>query len=254
MGGEFSDILDDLEDLTDVNMIINHVGFIEDHSGSMGGSEKQAMKQFNEQLNQMKEKTRGQKTFLTKTCFSDFINFDVDNEPIEQVGESTNYPLYGSTKLYDAIGMTINKIEANMRKHPSDNQAALIIIITDGGENDSQEFNGPKLKERVEELEKQGNWTFTILGADFDIFKEMKKTGIVHTSTLFSNALSFNKNARGYKFSTDTLKKGVDVWYTARATGQMSVNNLYEEKKDEDDESDNCSVTDPLGQRNSGAN
>jgi len=55
---------------------------------------------------------------------------------------------------------------------------AVVVIITDGEENSSIEFDGKKVKSMIEELQETKNWTFTFVGANIDSISTAKNYGI----------------------------------------------------------------------------
>jgi len=83
----------------------------------------------------------------------------------------------GQTALLDAIGKTINSIESN-----EDNKV-IVVIITDGEENSSIEFNKQKINEMISEKKEKG-WEFVFLGANQDAIQEAGKLGIGADSSL----------------------------------------------------------------------
>ena len=111
------------------------VVFILDKSGSMGGQEENTISSFNEYLE--KEKKNEYDTYITTVLFSDNYNILHDRVNVKKVKKLTNkdYFVEGCTALYDALGNTINSM-----KHKYTDKV-LFIIITDGYENASKEYN-----------------------------------------------------------------------------------------------------------------
>ena len=66
-----------------------------------------------------------------------------------------------ATPLYDAIGKTVSKLNAQV----GPNDHVLVTIITDGAENCSTEWNLQMVRNLIEKL-KQQKWTFTLIGTD----------------------------------------------------------------------------------------
>ncbi len=80
-------------------------------------------------------------------------------------------------------------------------------------------------------MEAKGNWTFTFLGADIDVFAESVKMGMSGTS---GNTLSFNKSAAGYRGATVKMSNGNTRFYNNRTAGIRNVSDFYggEDKED----------------------
>ena len=68
------------------------------------------------------------------------------------------------TPLFDAMGHSLNDLKNNV----SDKDVVLVTIITDGCENDSQEYSGRDIKELVSELKGKG-WVFAYIGTNQDV-------------------------------------------------------------------------------------
>ena len=67
----------------------------------------------------------------------------------------------GGTPLYDAMGMAISKMNAQV----TDEDNVLVTVITDGEENSSEEWTLKMIRTMIEKLKKQ-HWTFTLIGTD----------------------------------------------------------------------------------------
>lgn len=144
------------------------VVFILDKSGSMSGSEESTISSFNEYL--QKEKKNIFSTKITTILFSDDFYFLHKSKNIKDVAPITNmdYQVGGCTALYDAIGNGINYIDSNH------SDKVLFIIITDGYENASKEFNNDKIRKMI----KGRKYEFIYIGADIDSYAAGSTIGI----------------------------------------------------------------------------
>lgn len=156
-----------------------------DRSGSMGSIINDAIGGFNTFLKQQKE-VKG-KANLTIVLFDDVVETIVESKDIQQVEELTNktYVPRGMTSLYDAIGRSLNELEA---KNPD---KAIVCILTDGEENSSKEFNSEKVKQKIKAAEERG-WQVVYLGANQDAFAVGGSLGIAKGATR-----NFTANAAG---------------------------------------------------------
>ena len=140
---------------------------IVDESGSMSIIRKQAFTGMNETLQtvrQMQEKFPDQEQRVTLVTFdTSRTTWHYDNTPASQTKDlSWNaYNPGGATPLYDAMGMAISKVNAQIAE--GDN--VLVTVITDGEENSSQEWTLKMIRTMIEKLKKQ-KWTFTLIGTD----------------------------------------------------------------------------------------
>lgn len=158
--------------------------FIVDQSGSMTGMEQQAIEGFNTQLEKIQdlEKTMPDQEFL---CSLTFFNSEVQdilkNEPVNQIEllSNNNYQPEGMTALLDAVGGSIDRIEKQFEKElENDEISVVIVIITDGYENESRYFTYHMVAEKIVRLDETGKWTFSYLESDFDAIHTSKMMNI----------------------------------------------------------------------------
>ena len=140
---------------------------IVDESGSMSIIRKQAFTGMNETLQTVR---RMQKKFPDQEQRISLITFDTshttwhyDNTPALRTHnlEWKAYRPGGGTPLYDAMGMAISKMNAQV----TDGDNVLVTVITDGEENSSVEWTLKMIRTMIEKLKKQ-HWTFTLIGTD----------------------------------------------------------------------------------------
>ncbi len=138
-----------------------------DESGSMSVIKRQALRGLNETLEtvgKMQELYPDMEQRVTLITFdSSHLRYVFNNVPVRKTHQLTNreYRPGGGTPLYDAIGIGINKL--NAQTEADDN--VLVTLITDGEENCSREYNLNMVKTLIKKLKKQ-NWTFTLIGTD----------------------------------------------------------------------------------------
>ena len=155
-----------------------------DASGSMTSIYDQALSGVNETITTIKTAQHDMPEllqFLTLVSFSNAGEpLEVMNKltPIELVAQKTSkdYTLRGMTALYDAIGDSVTELRNNICR----DDKALVTIITDGGENDSERWTEHSVKQLIEELKEQG-WVFTFIGANQDVVYEAGRVGVTNT-------------------------------------------------------------------------
>ena len=228
----FNDILKDVcnEDITE---IVNHVVFIMDHSGSMNCENRNtmALNNFNEQIQELKKQSKdtNQKTLVTLVEFA--VNHVVKyfDRPIDLDVEQHEYRCYGSTALNDTIAIIIGKIKEDIPElsDKSKNHSVLFIIMTDGEENASTEFGGTKgrnaLKLMIEDMEKEDNWTFTFMGSNLDVQKDIVD-GMAFGA---GNTMSFTSDSKGFSSASSSTSSGISHYYTSRSMGEKKVDDFY---------------------------
>ena len=113
------------------------------------------------------------------------VQFDTEYEflhtgvPIQTVPKYELVPR-GMTALLDAVGRAINETGERLAKMPESDRPSLVIfvVMTDGQENSSKEFNKSQIKEMIERQQNDYDWHFTFLGANQDAFAEAGGMGI----------------------------------------------------------------------------
>ena len=159
------------------------VVFILDKSGSMSGSEDSTISSFNEYLE--REKKNDFKTRITTVLFSDdyvYLHKGLDISKVKPI-TSKDYCVSGCTALYDAIGSSINYIDR------CETDKVMFIIITDGYENASKEFNNEMIRNMIRN---HSNYEFVYIGADIDSYYTGSSIGIN-----MDNISNYKKDRKG---------------------------------------------------------
>ena len=169
------------------------VVFILDKSGSMSGSEESTISSFNEYLE--KEKKNKYDTYITALLFSDNFYYLYKREKVSEVNNITSSEYYvgGCTALYDALGNSINYMDH------IDTDKVMFIIITDGYENASREFNNDKIKRMIKAHSK---WEFIYIGADIDSYEAGCSIGIKK-----ENIANYKKDKKGTSILFNSVGK-----------------------------------------------
>ena len=188
------------------NNIVDVV-FILDRSGSMGGLESDTIGGFNSMLEKQR-KIEG-KAFITTVLFDDQYELLHDRVNIDKVKNITEkeYFVRGSTALLDAIGKTIAKEKAIQDTLGKNEKAdkVLFVIITDGLENASREYNSSTVKKLIETQKEKYGWEFLFLGANIDAIETANTIGINA-----ERAVNYKSDSIGTKKNYDTLNKAVE--------------------------------------------
>jgi uncharacterized protein YegL len=151
--------------------------FLLDESGSMSSCKNQTISGFNEYTQTLQKEKKKISVSLTK--FNSYgVNIVYSNVPVSNVQPLTNetYQPNGNTPLYDAIGKTVNK--------DKENKKTLFIILTDGEENSSKEYQKDAIVNLIKEQEKTG-WSFVYLGADQNAWGHAQGLGL-HVGNVMS--------------------------------------------------------------------
>ncbi len=152
-----------------------------DKSGSMGSVISETIEGFNEQvqmIKSMQKKYPEQEILVSLTTFNHDVNHNMFLKKADQLKElqppieNTDGVIYqpnGMTALYDAIGISVNKLKKKIKSEiKNDESSAVVVIITDGHENASKEFSYENIQKLIGKLEKSENWTFSYMGSTPD--------------------------------------------------------------------------------------
>ncbi len=196
------------------------ISVIIDESGSMGPCRADTIGGFNVFIKEQKA-VKGKAT-LTLTKFNDSVSIPYADKDIKDVEDLTElaYCPNGCTALFDAIGKTINAIEAKLTPKTKKNKI-LVVIMTDGAENASREYNSEAIKKLIEGKTAEGNWSFVFLGANQDAILSAKSLGVLHSNS--ANYSTNNMKGTMHNLSVATCS------YRSAAGGQSA--NFFDGKK-----------------------
>jgi von Willebrand factor type A domain len=206
------DQLDRIESKIKGKKNTTQVAIVMDKSGSMDSIRESTISGFNEYIDTLKSK--GGDYDVTLTYFDTSIEQAFVKVPISKVRKLTasSYRPGGMTALYDGVGQTIDSLKEKVSK----DTPVLLVIITDGGENSSKEYNQRRVADLIKSREKEG-WTFVFIGANQDSWATAQTFGL----TSMSNVVNFNATAGGTKSLFRGLGEGT-VMYSSVADAAVS--------------------------------
>ena len=143
--------------------------------------------------------------------FNDKITRLCHNMFMKDIPELTkaDYSPSSTTALYDAIAAGI-VCKMDDEKHKN---RVIVIILTDGDDNESQKFTESDINNEIRKLRKQG-WLFLYLGVGKNIASYGKKLGI-DTCVCFSHSNTSISKVMGV--CNNVINDAVKSW----STGQM---------------------------------
>ena len=197
------------------------VGFVLDCSGSMDVIQEEARQTFNEQIRNIRDGENCGDVYVTVRTFNTSVHppviEDLPSSELEELTASEYCP-DGMTALHDAIGDVID--DMTKREETCDDTAYLVIIVTDGAENNSKRHLniGYKLKE----LQEGGKWTFTVLGANLDLDSLSANMHIP-----LGNVQRFDATGYGIQKGGEELTRGYQVYMCARSSGHTNISSFY---------------------------
>lgn len=166
-----------------------------DKSGSMSSMREEAINGCNNTFKSIRKQNETESSQLMEHVVT-LVLFDTSgidtlyhNEPAERVRDITkrDYAPCGGTPLYDALGISLNKLKAEINKE--EGYGVFVTVITDGEENASVEYSFKDIRGLIGDLRGEG-WAFTYIGADHDVEK-------VAVGLNFDTNIRFEKTKEG---------------------------------------------------------
>jgi hypothetical protein len=145
--------------------VIQDILFILDESGSMSSMGIEPVQAVNKFINDQKVAMGDDGATFSLWKFNSTVVKVIDDVPLKDVGEFSDFQPKDMTSLYDAIGHAIN---TKKKKNSFDN--VVCIILTDGLENSSTEYSASNIRSMIKDMEDNHNWKFVYLGANQDAF------------------------------------------------------------------------------------
>lgn len=219
-----------------------YIAMILDKSGSMVSCLDSTIGAFNKEIHKTIRKTVkdavGSDVLVSLVTFNQYVDFDYFNDNADKVRKLTHegYVPDGSTSMYDAVGKTIDRLKKETDYKNKDNKY-IVVTISDGEENASEEYTSADVAERVQELQKRGNWTFAYLGANQDLAKIAKTLNISKgnvanygadkVSTRRAFAVTANAmNHMSSMSSADMAVSGSNMAFYSQNTGDNDMDNM----------------------------
>lgn len=172
---------------TDITIVL-------DRSGSMASVATDTIGGFNRFLEDQK-KAPGSAT-ITLHQFDHEFETPIKASDIQSARELTGATFVprGNTALMDAIGRAIGETGARLQASPDHERAekVVFVIITDGQENASKEYNQAKVFEMIQHQKDKYSWEFVFMGANQDAIKAATDIGVSA-----SNSITYAANTAG---------------------------------------------------------
>lgn len=188
-----------------------HIVLVTDRSGSMESIKTDAQGGINTFIKEQKEQS-GIATFA-------LYDFDTEHRKVFGPSDIKKFESYalvprGGTAMLDAIGRAVNETNSFVWSIPEvlRPKNVVFVIVTDGEENSSREYNYETIKKLITSKQELG-WKFIFLAGDQDAVLNGAKMGIQYTTNYVNTGASA---FAGYTNTSNTVS-------TLRATGAMNV-------------------------------
>lgn len=210
---EIEQSLTELKTKIDNNAPSTLVSFVVDKSGSMSedGKDKAVIEGFDRTISE--QKAVPGECWVSLSLFDTKVTVPYVGVPLKDVQSIalTGYRPGGGTAMLDAIGITVQRTEDWIEGRTQKPDKVLIVIMTDGEENSSRDFDGEQIRKLVSKKTEEG-WDFAYMGANQDAILAAEKmnirreftTGTVDTAkgasstyAAFSDSLTSYRGAAG---------------------------------------------------------
>ena len=199
-----------------VNPGYTHIAVILDRTGSMESIRDDTIGGFNAFLNEQKQQPG--KATLTLVQFDSQDPYEVIHQvkTIKEVPELTRetYVPRATTPLLDAMGRGINDLEKCLADMKEGDRLVKVVfvVITDGQENASREFQRDQILKMINEKEKQSGWQFVFLSADLDAINDAMAQGFQPAA-----AMAFDKTGVGVQNAWGAVSKNISNYRASRS-------------------------------------
>lgn len=178
-----------------------------DRSGSMSNCWPRTMSGLHDQLKKVRDlqlENPDQEFFISLCIFDDVIEFPIPVTPASAVRADIINGIQprANTALFDAIGDSIRHLEFHAGSLLERKEASVVVVIlTDGYENASRRYSADMIRREMDRLQASDLWSFSFLGADFDI------TGVARDFNAGAHSsMNFSKSNMGAAFMELEIK------------------------------------------------
>lgn len=204
----------------------NYIGFVNDHSGSMGGLTVAAIADYNNLITSIKTAASQEMldTVVSVVGLGIRGGYDVDRQVVisnpHVLRPVTSWEASGGTPLYDAIGNIVELFDS-LPDTREDHVSFLVMITTDGGENGSRNYNINSVRSLIAEKQKTGKWTF--------VFRVPKghSNYITDLGVPSQNIQEWETTTTGMAVSSAQTQTAVTGFFRARASGASASSSFY---------------------------
>lgn len=149
------------------------------------------------------------------------------------------YQPNGMTNLYDAIGQSISFIEREVKLDKDESVA--FVVVTDGQENSSREFNAQQIRDLIKKKEKD-DWLMIYLGADQDGFASGQTMGFTGNFSATFSKSNLGGTFRDLASRTTTYAASAATIGASAAKADLAYTDVDRKKLSEDEDTKSASA------------
>ncbi len=131
------------------------------------------------------------------------------NRSLDKVPPLVHEPR-GGTALLDAVGRGVTELGEALAALPEAERPGkvIVVIMTDGEENSSEEWRVDTLKAKITELRETYSWEFVFTGAGIDAFAAAQGLGIKHAVNVAHDGVAVSDNFAGVSRGVSGYRSG----------------------------------------------
>lgn len=200
------------------------IAIVLDRSGSMASCRESTISGFNKFVEG--QKAAPGEAYLSLAQFDSEDPFELifDRCPICDVPELTGNTFIprGGTPLHDAIGRMIVSLGEKLAGTREQDRPShvVVVIMTDGQENASHEYEGPEIAQMIAHQQKVYNWQFVFIGANQDAILTGRSLNIPMGASMNMNCFDPNATISTYTSTSAAVTRsrtmGGPISYTAQ--------------------------------------
>lgn len=165
----------------------------------------------------------------------EIVHAGIDIHTVPELNKDTFVPK-GMTAMYDAIGITIDNVAKRMKDAADKPDKVVFLIMTDGEENSSKEYNQKTVFEAIQKHKTDDKWAFIFIGANIDTMQAGSGMGVSTGNTLgytgtsrgvataFTNMSMSVSNLRKSASSSKTYAVGLDSLIADNGAEKEDIN------------------------------
>lgn len=195
-----------------MKMDVTELVMVLDKSGSMASMAPAMVAGYNALVERQKQ-TEGE-VLVTTVLFDTNVRSLYVRLPLRYVPELTlaDYRPGGCTALLDGLGQAVSLVKARQEEDGKKPERTIVVVMTDGCENSSGEYDGQGVKALVEER-RQAGWEFVFLGASIDSFATASRLGIDR-----GRAAGWRQDEHGIKLNFEVIGRELEDMRRQRRT------------------------------------
>ena len=207
-----------------------YVAIVLDRSGSMTSIQQETVDMFNGQVDELKKASKDIPSKISLVTFSTEVDeptyWNAAPSKLKKL-TTEDYVPDGLTALDDAVAETIKRLQ-KVKDADAKDVSFLLMIITDGQENNSKEYDPNTVTQMVRDLRNDSRWTVAYMGPQGSVEVVRNRFDLFVGNTLGYAATSQGMKDLGQKIRSSTAIRSRNI------KGGQAVNMSYFSDSDKD--------------------